>query len=362
MYILNLSNVKLPELKPTKVNKGNYYLPDPEGLYFKQLQEFYDTSAVHSSFVNTLARKVKGTNLISTNPTDVKVINDMELNKLVADTSMDLSYYGGFAWEIFWNQLHTKILKIKRLDVSNVYIGMVDANTDKVNFYYYSTNWEQWRNREIITLQSYDDNPKTDDHQILYFKLQTAGKSIYPKPIYYSGLKWIYIDSQVGNYYANLVKNNFVSNTIININSVMDEEKQHEFEESIKKKFTSTDNAGSILVVYSDSKDNAPEVIKFNNEQEDQKYEWLSTETINRLIIAHQIPSPSIAGLRVAGQLGNSQEILEAEQLYKVNVVYPIREDLLNILEELNPYFYTPLTTIQIDDVPLFNQNNTTTQ
>lgn len=361
MYVLNLSNVKLPELNPTKVNKGGYYLPDPESQYFIQLQEFYNTSAIHSSFVNTLSRKLLGTNLVSTNPEDVKVITDMELDTLIAQTTMDLAYYGGFAWEIFWNQLHTKILKIKRLDVSNVYIGLIDPDTDSTNFYYYSTNWNEWRNREIKTIQAYSDNPKTDDHQILYYKIPTAGKSIYAKPIYYSGLKWVYIDSQVGNYYANLVKNNFVSNTIININSVMDEEKQHEFEENIKKKFTSTENAGSILVIYSDSKDNAPEIIKFNNEEEDKKYEWLSTETINRLIIAHQIPSPAIAGLRVSGQLGNSQEIEEAEQIYKANVVYPIREELLNQLEELNPYFYTPLTTIQIDDVPIF-KNNTPTQ
>ena len=359
MELFKLSQVEIPQYKPTKISKAGYYLPSANGKIFDQLVELYNGSSTHASFVNNMALKVKGSGLISNNEQDTQTIKNYELNKLLADISFDLAIYGGFAIEVIWNQLHTKITRLNRLDFAKVRVGFIDPDTDQTELYYYSNDWYNWRDREIDILPVFNPAEGSDNNQIYYFKTAGPGENIYPTPIYYAGLKWIYTDVEVSKYYANLVKNNFVSNTILALNNgIPDQEKQVEFERAIKENFTSSENAGSMMVMYSDTKENAPEVIKFNQEADDAKYQWLSKEITDKLIVAHNIPSAMLAGVRVAGTLGGREELEIANHLYNVNVIWPHREYIFETINELNKYLLNPMTQYEINDIPVIEKNN----
>lgn len=351
---IHFSSVDIPKMKEIPTNK-NYYAAGVDNKFFDHLIFYYENSSAHSSFIKNLAYKVVGSGLKGNTPQDDTAIQQYKFNELFGKISLDYSIFGGFCLELIWNIDHTFINKINYVDFSKVRSGFIDPETDWVNFYFFCPDWSKY-NKKTDIVQSFNTDPETDNIQFLYYKEHTPGLEVYPKPLYYGGLNWIYTDVQLATYYANLVKNNFVSNTIISVQAPMDTEKQIEFEKGIKKDFTSSENAGSILVIYGDGSNEDPiKVIRFNEGADDSRYQWLSQHILDQIIVAHRIPNPIIAGIRVQGSLGGTQEMMDSERIYNVNVIYPARTKILNCFDQIIPYLQTPFQ-YSVQDNTLFSK------
>jgi hypothetical protein len=183
-------------------------------------------------------------------------------------------------------------------------------------------------------IQAYNPNPEFDQHQIYYAKRYMVGEDIYPKPYYNSGIKWITTDIELENYYANLVQNNFVPNTLIDVPAFYDEDRQKEFEKDLKKNFTGSENAGRIFITYSEDKDHAPTIQKFNNDEDDVKYKFLSEQIPVNISIAHNYPAP-LLGILVPGKLGNTSDLETFQNLYNTNFVQPMKGEIQRKLQPL---------------------------
>lgn len=350
---IKLSNYKIPELKEVKSYKGSYYLAGDNNNFFNELIKLYEMSSIHNSFINNFTQKVIGSGIKSDIESDKVIIDNYKLNDLWNKIVLDFAIYGGFAIEIIWNTLHNKILELNYIDFSKIRSGYIDKDTDEVELYYYSYDWKAYH-KNIEVYQKFNPDENSENRQLYYFKGHHPGSDIYPRPYYLGGLKYIYVDIQLSTFYANLVKNNFVGNTIIKVPTGMDPDKQIAFEEGIKKNFTSPDNAGSIVIIYGDG-ENVVELLEFGKGSDDQKYQWLTQQTTDQLIIAHQIPNPIIAGVRVGGTLGGTQEMKDAEIIYNKNVIYPARGIILDELNKINKFLLTPLQDVQVDDISLFD-------
>jgi hypothetical protein len=352
-YRIQFSTVEIPKMKEVPTN-NNYFKAGNDNKFFEHLIYYYENSSSHSSFVKNLAYKVVGSGMSGTTEEDNLAIKSYNFNEIFGKVSLDYSIFGGFCLELIYSDDHKQINKINYVDFSKVRSGFIDQDTDKVNLYFYSPNWLKNYSKEIDIVQSFDPTPGNDNLQFFYFKEHTPGLEVYPKPLYYGGLNWIYTDIQLATYYSNLVKNNFVSNTIISVQAPMDTEKQIEFENGIKDDFTSSENAGSILVIYGDGSSEDPiKVIKFNDGADDTKYQWLSQHILDQIIVAHRIPSPIIAGVRIQGSLGGTQEMMDSERIYNVNVIYPARNKILASFNQIIPYLQTPFN-YTVNDNNLF--------
>jgi hypothetical protein len=348
---IKLSKVELPILKEVKPYRGSYYMAGEDNKFFNELIKLYEKSSIHNSFLNNLIQKVFGSGMVGTDETSENVINDLNLNDLFKKITMDYCLYGGYAIEIIWNTLHTKVLELNYIDFSRIRSGFIDEETDEVELYYYSYDWTAYHKKtEVYQRFNFDTN--TDRRQIYYHKGHHPGTDIYPRPFYYGGISTIYTDIMLTTYYTNLVKNNFVGNTIIHVPDNMDSDKQIAFEKGIKENFTSSENAGSIVVLYGDG-ENSVELLEFGKGSDDAKYQWLTQSVIDRLIVVHNIPNPIIAGVRVSGSLGGTQEMQDAERIYNVNKVYPTRGNVLDGINELNDYLITPIS-YEVNDIELF--------
>lgn len=355
MYNIQLKNIKIPELKEVKSFRNNYYMTDSGDNFFNNLIYLYEHSSIHNSFINNFVEKVIGSGLVSDSELDENVIDSLDLNDILMKITLDYAIYGGFAIEVIWNTLHTKIHKINYIDFSKIRSGYVDKDTDEVELYYYSYDWKAYH-KNIQIFPKFNEDENSDNKQLFYYKGHHPGSDIYPRPSYLGGLKYIYIDVELSKYYYNLVKNNFVTNTIIKIPNGMDPEKQIAFEQGIKENFTSSENAGSIAIVYGDG-ENAVEMLEFGKGSDDQKYQWLTQQTTDQLVISHRIPNPIIAGVRIPGTLGGTQEMKDAEIIYNKNVIYPSRNTIMKQLDKLNKYFSNPLNDVEIKDVSLFDND-----
>lgn len=344
---INLSALEIPKIKEIKSQHGDYFLTNVKNDFFNDLLYLYDNSSIHKSFLNNLRDKIVGSNVES----------DRKTKQLIQNITLDMVIFGGFAVEVIWNPIHTKITKLNYIDFTKVRSGMVDEDTDNVLLYYYSNDWTAFR-KKFDVIQAYNTDENSDARQIYYFKEYTPGFNVYPKPFYFASLRWIYTDIELCRYYSNLVKNNFVANVIISMrNGFDDDEKREAFERNIKDNFTGSDNAGSIPVIYGTGEDDPIKIVQFNQDSDDNKYTWLSQQVIDQLVIAHRIPNPLLVGIRIPGSLGGSTELAESEEIYNKNVVYPARENIYNFLEDVNPHMLIPIPT-EIKDISIVSQQN----
>jgi hypothetical protein len=313
--IINFEAIQIPQLQVIKSYDKEYYLADKNNSWFNDLLKLYFESSIHSAIIDNLSLKINKQNLSGS--TDI----------LFSKITLDFLIFGGFALEVVWNLSHDRILKLNHLDFSKVRAQIVDSETGQVEHYLWSNDWFRYNNKQMDCLQTYSDERDSDQHQIYYYKRYSPQAEIYPKPYYYSALKWVYTDIELETYYANLVKHNFVGNTILSINSFMDQDKQKDFENAIKKNFTGSENAGSIIVMYSESKENAPEILRFNSE-DDTKYQYLTTKVIEQISIGHQLPI-ALLGILVPGQLGNATDIPIYNEIYNETMVIPLYKELM---------------------------------
>lgn len=318
MLNINLERMVLPELRDVKSYNGNYYMPGEDGKWFEHLLKFYYGSSIHGAIIQNLHRRLQ---------------EGYEDDPLYYKISLDYLIFGGYSMQVLWNLNHDKIVSLQQLDFSLVRCGLQD-DFGNISLFYYSNDWNKYNNRKIDVLSPYSEEKISDDNQCFYFRRYNPGQEIYPKPYYFAGLKWVATDIELESYYSNLVKNNFVANTILSVNSFMDEEKQVEFEKSLKKQFTGADNAGTLLVMYNESKDNAPTIEKFNNDEDDIKYRYISDKMTENIAIAHNLPT-ALLGVLVPGKLGNATDLPIYEDIYNKYVVQPLKDELTTSYEKL---------------------------
>jgi len=83
-------------------------------------------------------------------------------------------------------------------------------------------------------------------------------------------------------------------------------------------------------VLSGDGFENTPEVVTYSANQNDKLFLQTSKNIQDNICFAHLI-NPSIMGIKVAGSLGNAQELEMSYNIWEKNVVMPIRD----IMEEI---------------------------
>jgi hypothetical protein len=315
---IELSEQKVPVFKEVWSGNNNYFLAGIDNRWFQDLLDLYYGSAVHGAILNNLK---------------LKICKGYEDDELFGKLTIDYILYGTFCCELLWSIDHTKIVKVNHIDVSKVRLGKPDEQNQQL-FYYYSNDFLKYSNRDVQMIQAFNPNPLFDDHQMYYYQRYCPGENIYAKPYYMAGLKWCVTDISLENYYCSLVENNFVANTLISINSFFDEEKQTQFEKTLKDNFTKSGNAGKMLVLYSEDRDHRPTIEKFNNDEDDIRYRFLTEQITGNISVAHMLPV-QLLGILVPGKLGAANEIEIFENIYRETVVNTIKREIIQGLKPI---------------------------
>ena len=98
------------------------------------------------------------------------------------------------------------------------------------------------------------------------------------------------------------------------------DEEMKKFNKKIQKEYAGTDNASRVFLTFSESGDTAPEFIPVNLNASDERFLQLEEQIQQNIVIAHGA-TPIVAGIAIAGKMGSSDEILEAESVFQKNVI-----------------------------------------
>jgi hypothetical protein len=265
------------------------------------------------------------------------------LSDIFNKTVLDKRLYGGYALQIVWSKLSGKVAQVYHMDFAKI-----RSNVDNTSFYY-ADDWSDYRPK-VTEFDAFNPE-KREGVQILYYREYRPNLNTYPLPDYIGAIPYIESDVEVANFHRANLQNNFFFGGILNFNNgIPTDEEQRALVRRINNKHGSTDNAGRWIINFSDGSDKAPNVISLQPSELDKQFDILNDTIQQEIFVAHRVTSPIFMGIRVEGQLGGRNEMVDAFKLFEQNEIKPDQqhfEELFNYIIGLNginqPYEVQPL-------------------
>lgn len=342
----NIINIKLE----------GYKLPNPSpGLYARKtglvfwgeennypyfLLSLLNKSSKHAACVNGKVRYVKGSGIL------VNGIIDVENNISKVDTfqeqiqkvAYDYEVFNGFALEVILDRKggFGSINHIRRSNLRIDYTGNI----------WYSENW---LDKKILPIKKEKYSSLTRSGILIYDHYNIEG-SYYPRPVYESTISYIETDSAIATFRLNNIKNGFSAGTILSLNSgIPSADEQKIVERKLKNKFAGEENAGNIVITFSNGSENAPTVTPLLPNNFDKLFTDLDNSVQQNIFIGHSITSPMLLGVRVEGQLGGRSEIAEAHEIFQHQYVDGRQADIEGVYNYLLKPYNTEIKILPVE-------------
>ena len=333
--VFELEKTEMPDGKETVRSGYDYVSWGKDNRFPNDLYDMYQNSAILQSVINGTADYVFGSGVISA----FDVVNDKyeTLEDVVKRCVFDLLIFGGFAIQLMYKG--GKVEAMYWLDFQKC------RKSEDEKKVYYSDDWGKYAKK---ALEYNAWTPGTDKGTCIFYYKGHKTRGIYPVPMYIGALKSIKISTEISNFHLNNITKGFASNAVISFNNgEPDEDTKARIEKDVKEKFCGTDNAGSFLLLFNESKDNACEIAKIQDDKFDLKYDALAKSVKEDIFIAFRA-TPTLFGLPNENNGFSKQEYLESFELYNKTVVVPLQKDVERAFKSIG--FVIKFKTFELDD------------
>ena len=332
--------------------------------YFNYLIQLFNGSPTNGASINGIAQLIFGRGLDATDssmkPDAYAMMKRLFKDDCVRKLATDLKLFGQCSMQVIYNAERTQIVQVEHYPVET--LRPEKCNDDgEIEAYYYSADWQNLKNGEQperIPAFGFSE----ESVEILYVKPYRAGFYYFAPVDYQSGTQYADLESEIANFHFSNVKQGMSPGLLLNFNSgIPDEDAQAEIERKIKQKYTGSSNAGKFILAFNNNADEQATVESIQLSDAHQQYEFLSTESTQKILIAHRITSPMLLGIKVQNGLGNNADELRMSSILFDNTVIKPFQDLLidsfdKILHfndiDLNLYFKTlqPLEFMDLEN------------
>ena len=372
--------IKTPKVKIMKFSSS---VPDPtiainhyvrgqawmsygaNNLYPQFVTELYNASAMNKTCITAKHLFAVGDGLKTISEENQYLLDKANSegetwNDIFSRATLDYIIYGGCVLNCIYNETGDKIVEIYNMDFNDVRSGLIDRETDKVEFYFYSSDWSKFR-KDIFKprgIKSFD--PTKGDlypNQLLYFYDYTPGSRYYPLPSYSGSLTDIQCDVSVSSFHYYNLMNGLSPSLFIQFNGgIPSPQEQNDIYSDIASSFSGVDGAGKFFLSFSQDKDHGAEVTPIESSN-DTYYLELSKRIYQTILTGHRISSPLMLGIRDNGGGGlgsNKDEITVSALQFQTTVITPIQKTMLRLFNKVLSYTY-PGVEVKVDPLTLFN-------
>jgi predicted transcriptional regulator len=198
----------------------------------------------------------------------------------------------------------------------------IRSNIDGSKFYY-NTQWRQWSNKNNIEYDPFDITKRdTKKKYVYYYKVYNPSVQTYPLPEYIGSIPYIETSIEIANFHLNNIKNGFWGGSMITFtNGQPTNEERDSITSRFKRTKAGTDNAGRFVINFVDGDKNLPKIDTLVPSDNDKMFDILNKTCLQEIFVGHRITSPMLFGVRVEGQLGGRDEIVEAYEMFKKTYV-----------------------------------------
>ena len=303
--------------------------------FFPIVTMAFQTSTTNAACVEGVSDLIFGKGIYTKNEgfTEnlAKLLPQEELKRVI----FDLKLYGNGAFQVIWNDEHTKIVKFYHIPVQTLRAEKI-YDTAKIENYFYCTDWYDMRKvRDKKTIPAFGTS--NEKREILYIKNYTPGKYYYSTPDWIAALQFSEVEAELSNLHINNIENGFLPLVMVNMNNgIPAPEERDTIEDLIERKFTGTRNAGRFMISFNDDVANKPTIDTINIENLHEKFQYVADYAQDRILVAHRITSPLLFGIRTAnnGFSSQSEEMKTAFSIMQSMTIQPFQNLVLNFLND----------------------------
>ena len=347
--VITFSNDKVPVF--SEVRNKDYINYGEDNNYPNFLVTLFNRSAKHNAILTAKQLYIAGQGLAfnAENLPSDKIVSTQafidnanpyeSLHSVSSKMALDIELFGGCYLHIIKSKDKKNIAEVYHLDYCNL-------RTNKDNsLIYYSEHWlnddgsnnTSIKEDQITTYPAYGSKEYEKGKEgVLYYKQYRPNIETYTLPEYIGAVPAIITDAEIANYHRASIQNGFMGGTmVVFANGVPSDEEMSTIERQMKKKFTGTDRANSLVIDFVDDPARVPQVLQLTGNDFDKRYDALNKTIQEEIFVGHKVTSPMLFGVRTEGQLGGRNEMATAFQLFQNTYITPKQDAIEVILNEL---------------------------
>jgi hypothetical protein len=326
--VVNLAQQEIPNIiEDTKTR----YQWVPVGViapddFFQNITDAYNNSTTNAACVEGIADLIFGKGIYSKNeafqPLLEKIIPQEELKRV----AFDLKLYGNGVFQVYWNDDHTKIVKMYHSPTQNWRAEKL-YDSPKIENYFYCTDWSDHKaQRYKKKIPAFGTS--NEKMEVLWIKNYSPGKYYYSLPDWIPALQFSFVEAELSNLHLNNIENGFLPVVMLNMNNgIPAPEERDTIEDLIEAKFTGTRNAGRFIVTFNDDPERKPTIDVIQTDNLHEKTRYVAEYAQDRILVAHRVTSPLLFGIRTVanGFSSQSEEMKTAYSILQTMTVNPFQ-------------------------------------
>ena len=334
--VVNVNTNSLPVIQED--TKTRYSLV-PFGVYgnddfFDAVTLAYNTSTTTSACVEGLADLIFGKGVYSKRPEFNDILAKLIPQEEIKRVSFDFKLFGNAAFQVYWNDDHTKIKKMYHVPVQTLRAEKL-YGAARIENYYYCTDWQDQRKvKDKKKIPAFGTS--NEKMEILYIKHYVPGLYYYALPDYVSSLQFALSEAELSNLHFSNITNGFLPLVMVNFNNgVPAPEERQTIEDLLQAKFTGTNNAGRFMLSFNDDVATKPTIDTINIDNMHEKFQYVAEYAQDRILVSHRITSPLLFGIRTTnnGFSSQSEEMKTAFSILQTMTIMPFQNIILNVLD-----------------------------
>ena len=363
LRVLNLSTYTSPKIVENKTD--NFVAYGDDNNYFQFLIDRYNGSATNNAIINGMSEMIFGKGLDATDsarkPEAYAKMITLFHDDCVRRLASDLKLMGNCAMQVIYSKDRKTIARVEHIPVETLRAEKCNEKGE-IEAYYMHPDWANYRKSDKplrIEAFGYGNAPI----QIYYIKPYKAGFKYYSPVDYQGGLQYAELEEEISNYHLNNIMNGLAPSMLINFNNgTPDPEQRQLIENRIYQKFSGSSNSGKFIMSFNDDPATAATIEPIQLSDAHNQYQFLSDESMRKIMVAHRVVSPMLLGVKDNSGLGNNADELKTASILMDNtVIRPFQTLLINAFNEilafndisLNLYFKTlqPLEFTDLNNV-----------
>jgi hypothetical protein len=253
------------------------------------------------------------------------------LKKGLDKITLDWIKHGRIIALVRFDKENNKYTHFRIVDPEYIRNSRTDWMSDLPALYYYSRDWAV---RQIGIQFSHVAPKNWDEWQVMELKNEVGGFRSYGMPDWAASANWQVVSADLGLLHKSAIENGIQPSIIWKIPYVMSPDERSAWEVNARHSGKGAKNYGRAIKLEAPSKDQLPEIDVVNTTDNHALFEQTSKEQKEEIAISHGI-NPALMGVRIAGSLGQSEEIEFSAKQFKRIWLNSNRQRVEDFLNEL---------------------------
>ena len=325
VHVVNLAQYEKPTISEKRADEYVQY--GNNNNYYDFLIEAYKNSTTNNAVINGIIRLIYGKGLTALDaakkPNEYAQFMTIFAPDEVRKICSDLKMLGQCAMQVLYK--NKRVVKIVHTPIQLLCPEKCDKEGE-INNYWYSDNWSNIREYKPVSIPVFGSG---SDREIMVIKPYSVGMKYFANVDYQGGLPYATLEEEISDYLINETQNSFSGTKVVNVNSgKYTEIQQKEISEKITAKLTGA-KGKKVIVSFNDNIEASTTVEDISLNDAPKHYEYLATESRDKLLLSHNVTSPLLFGIITGTGFSSNSDELKSSLLIFDNLVIRNFQDLL---------------------------------